>query len=150
MVNRVPKTRYLPLVFFAVVVVAGCGGGEPHYVVTGSVVEGGQPVVIEEYEEGASCVELEFVPLDESGAVVSAETYWAYAKEDGTFVIDGTDGSGIPAGKYRVSVRKMGDTVNGPDDLWQGAHSGDNSKFIYEITADTDDLQIDVASPPTG
>jgi hypothetical protein len=132
----------------AAIATIGCGG-EPRYVIKGTVVEGGKPVEFEYYEEGGSCVELEFEQVGDYGGSTEIESFSTFAKEDGSFVIDGSDGSGIPAGEYRVSLKKIGDTVNGPDDLWQGAHVGANSQFVYEITADMDNLKIDVASPPS-
>ncbi len=130
----------------ACVAVAGCGG-QKLVTVTGEVVEGGQPVVLDVYEEGASCLEVDFCPLDEAGNLVSdpdAPSQSTYCKEDGSFVVEGYDGKGIPAGKYRVAVRRLGQTPNGPGDVWQGKFERDKSPFVVDVPSD-DDIVIDIA-----
>lgn len=148
-------TRHLAKSFVCVLfatVLIGCGGGaEPHYVVTGTVVDDGKPYVIPEdqYEEGGSCVELEFLAVDESGALAEGEAaYYTYVKQDGSFVIDGTDGSGVPAGKYRAVVRRKGETDNEHGDLWGGKFEFDKSPFEFDIQSDQQ-ITIDIATSPT-
>jgi len=134
------------------VVLTGCGGGaEPHFVVTGTSVEDGKPYVIPEgqYEEGGSCVELEFLAVDDSGALAEGGAAgYTYVKQDGSFVIDGTDGSGVPAGKYRAVVRRLGESDDDYGDLWGGKSEFDKSPFEFDIQSDQQ-ITIDIAKSPT-
>jgi hypothetical protein len=129
--------------------VAGCGGGGPTLVtVTGKVVDGGQPVAIQDYEQGGSCLEVEFFPLgeiDDSATYV----YSAYCEQDGSFVLDGMDGNGIPVGNYRVAVRRLGETRSGRGDVWQGRFDGEKSPFVFDIT-DGEEIVIDVSKANPG
>lgn len=135
----------------ACVSVVGCGG-QAGVQVTGKVVDGGQPIVIGTYEEGASCLEVDFQPLDEAGNSLSDPTRPAqatYCKEDGSFVLEGYDGTGIPPGKYRVSVRRRGETPNGPGDVWNGKFDGEKSPFVFDVTG-KEEIVIDIAKANTG
>jgi len=129
------------------IAIAGCGDGIKRVQVTGKVVDGGQPYVVpeEEYEEGGCCVEVEFCPLDESGNF-EGHRFSVYAQSDGTFLIDGIDGDGIPAGKYRVGLRRRTGEMNesGSDDLFNGKFEPDNSPFEYDIT-EAQEIVIDIS-----
>lgn len=130
-------------------VVAGCGSGVKKVEVTGKVVDGGQPYVVpeEEYEEGGCCVQLEFCTLDESGDFADeAERFSVNAKSDGSFLVDGNDGDGIPVGKYRVALRRRtGEmTESGSDDLFNGKFEPENSPFEFDIT-DDQEIVIDIS-----
>jgi len=77
--------------------VIGCGSARSK--VEGKIVKGGQPFTVS--EKGVFV--LSFVP--ESGA--AKETYNATTKHDGTFVIVGPEGRGVPPGKYKVHLKAM-------------------------------------------
>lgn len=127
------------------IAIVGCGGGDPQYTVTGKVVEGGQPIVIEMYEEGGSCLEVEFFPLDEGGALASdAVSHIAFCAEDGSFQMYGAEGEGIPPGKYRVAVRRLGETEDESGDMWGGKFDGDKSPFVVDVPS-SEDIVIDIA-----
>jgi len=119
------------------IAIAGCGDGITRVTVTGKVVDGGEPYVIpeDEYEEGGCCVELEFCHLDESGEF-EGDRFSVIAKSDGSFLVDGYEGDGIPLGKYRVALRRpTGEmTEDGIDDLFNGKFEPDNSPFEFDIT----------------
>lgn len=138
--------RRVYLLFGALVslIVAGCGG-EPLYKVTGKVVDGGQPVAMPaDAEEGGPGLELEFCPLDDSGNL-AGDSFQTYAEQDGSFVMDGNFGDGIPAGKYRVVVRHMGENEEGDSvDLLDGKFEMENSPLEYDITGDQE-ITIDIS-----
>ncbi|HJN07529.1 MAG TPA: hypothetical protein QF564_02480 [Pirellulaceae bacterium] len=128
----------------------GCGSGENLVTVTGKVVDGGAAVVIENYEEGGSCIELELIPLDDAGEPKGdAETHYAIVAEDSTFVVDGNDGSGIPAGKYKVAAYRRGETEDENNDVWGGKFGPDNTPFAIEANG-TDEAVIDISKSPAG
>ncbi len=128
----------------------GCGGGEQLVTVAGQVVDGGEPVVIEPYEEGGSCVELEFIPLDENGSPkADAPAYYIYVAEDSTFVVDGFDGSGIPIGKYKVAAYLRGETDDENNDIWRGKFGPDKTPFVVEADG-AEDVVIDISQQPAG
>lgn len=126
--------------------VAGCGTTEQLATVSGKVVEGGQPVAIEDYEEGGSCLEVEFFPVDEAGQVIPTKpSYGNFVQENGSFVVEGLEGLGIPEGKYRVAVRRIGTTSYGPgQDVWEGKFEADRSPFSVDVPA-TGEVVIDLA-----
>ena len=122
---------------------AGCGGGETLVKVTGKVVQDGQAVSIEGYEEGMECLSVAFIPLDEGGnPKAGARSYSQDVQEDGSFEILGDMGDGIPVGKYRVAVNRLrgGDV----DERWGGNLRPENSPFIFDING-SHDVQIDIA-----
>jgi hypothetical protein len=125
---------------------AGCGGGEKLVTVTGKVVQDGQPISIEGYEEGMECLSVAFIPLDEGGnRKAGARSYSQDCQEDGSFEILGDMGDGIPVGKYRVAVSRVSEAAEeGEDDLWKGKFGPDNSPFIFDING-SHDVQIDIA-----
>jgi hypothetical protein len=145
------RAGYCLLVVIVGIAVAGCdGGGVTLVKVTGKVVDGGQPVELEGgYEEGGNCVEVEFVPLDQSGSPKSgAPAYFKYAAEDGSFVMSGDEGKGIPKGKYRVCVYRRGAETDHPSgDAWEGKFNRENSPFEFDVSRGKE-LVIDISNPP--
>ena len=125
------------------IAVAGCGGGPTLVTVTGKVVDGGQPVIIQDYEQGGSCLEVEFFPLGEVDDSAT-NVYLAFCEQDGSFTLNGFDGNGIPVGNYRVAVRRLGQTPSGRGDVWRGKFDGENSPFVFDIT-DSEEIVIDIA-----
>jgi hypothetical protein len=131
--------------------VAGCGGGEKLVKVTGKVVQDGQPIIIEDYEEGVQCLNVAFIPLDEQGnRKAGARSYSEDCQEDGSFEILGDMGDGIPPGKYRVAVSRVSkageeeDEEDGEADLWKGKFGIKNSPFVFDING-SHDVEIDIA-----
>jgi hypothetical protein len=129
----------------------GCGGGGVKLVtVEGKVVDGGAAVSIENYEEGGSCLELEWIPLDDAGQPKGdAESYYIFVAEDSTFVVDGNDGSGIPEGKYKVAVFRRGETNDENGDVWAGKFGPDKSPFTIDVGVD-EEVVIDISKTPIG
>jgi hypothetical protein len=127
--------------------VAGCGGGEKLVTVTGKVLQDGQPISIENYEEGVESLSVAFIPLDEGGnPKADARSYSHDVQEDGSFEIRGDMGDGIPVGKYRVAVSRVSEAAEeeGGDDLWKGKFGPENSPFVFDING-SHDVEIDIA-----
>jgi hypothetical protein len=85
--------------------ISGCGGSGNNVWVTGKLLKGGAKYVPPQ----GQFVNVTFVGLeiqDDSGKVVqSAEPFQAdLDQENGTFSVPGTEGRGIPPGRYRVAV----------------------------------------------
>jgi hypothetical protein len=123
------------LVALACAALAGCGAGESGVVVTGKVLEGGKPVAIPEYQPEYNCLEVEFFPLDEAGNLASAPSHRASVEENGSFKVEGPMGEGIPAGKYRVAVRRLSDEEEGEEAAagpW-AKFDKENSPFVFEV-----------------
>jgi hypothetical protein len=121
----------------------GCGGGpkEKLVVVKGAVVEDGQAFTIAEddYEEGGACLEVGFIPEK-----AEAKSFFTYAAPDGTFTMDGDMGDGIPLGKYKVSILRLGETDHESGCLWQGKFDQEKTPFTAEVTEAGGDVVIDL------
>ena len=122
---------------------AGCDMGEKLVTVTGRIVEGGQPLAVaeSEYRTGGG-VEVRFVPLDDAGQFARGGTSFATSTQpDGTFVMDGDVGDGIPAGRYRVVLSRRGAGSYSPDaqsqgDMYAGKFDLENSPFTFDLQSD--------------
>ena len=110
----------------------------------GQLLVGGQPAILEDYDEEESYYQLDFFLLDEAGDLVQTgtETPRADADEAGNFVVPGREGKGIPPGKYRVAVAKMGEAGEDINDLWRGKFSREKTTITVDVTGDA--LTIDV------
>jgi hypothetical protein len=64
-------------------------------------------------------------------------------------VVDGDDGSGIPAGKYKVAVYRRGETNDENNDVWGGKFGPENTPFVIEANG-TDEAVIDISKSPAG
>src|SRR6516165_3562032 len=88
----------LPLACF------GCGNSNA-VKVTGKLLQAGQPYIPQAGQRVV--VTLHVVDAKDAAgkAVPAAEPFQAYYDpKDGTFVVPGPDGYGIPPGKYRISI----------------------------------------------
>jgi hypothetical protein len=124
-------------------VVVGCGdSGPPKTVIKGVLSDGGKviPVKVTESKSGQW---LRLWLRDASG---KGDVYDANIKfDDGTFVIAGGDGRGVPAGKYKVFVQWNEKYPMGKD-LLNDKFSETNSKIIRDLPGDGV-LNIDVSKP---
>ncbi len=115
----------------------GCGRDDGGVVAKGMLLDGGAPAVVPDFKDGESCYELEFFPLDASGNLAVAQSYSVTVAQDGSFTVtDRTLKGGIPPGKYRVAVARIGMTRGGDvEDLWQGKFGRQVSPFTCEVQA---------------
>jgi hypothetical protein len=122
----------LPCLLIAFVGV-GCGS---QIKAKGRVVKDGAPFQPGEGE----AVRIFFVPLDPP----QGTTYDSYAGEfnnqDGTFQIKGKDGSGLPPGKYRITMQLM----KNKEDLFNGGLMGPRSPFTCEVKSSSDEVVVDL------
>lgn len=140
------RAWFLVVLVITCIAVAGCpGGGERLCTVTGKVVEGGQPAGSESGESGLS---VEFFPLDDRGSVrTDVPSFSTFVKEDGSFVADGLEGKGIPAGKYRVAVNRT-DLTDGAKRLaWEAKFGRDGSPFEHDVSGDQE-ITLDISQAP--
>jgi hypothetical protein len=132
--------RLLPLGLLALALLAaGCRGGAKKYKVTGKVHRGGQ---VMKYDKLLGSVQVEFVPLD--GKAENASTALA-DPVTGEFNVPGSDGKGLPAGKYRISVRYLPEG-RAKGDLLEGQFGRDNSPIQREVTGPSN-FDIDLDKP---
>jgi hypothetical protein len=95
----------LAMIIAPLVVSPGCGESTNHVWVTGKLLKGGASYAPpKDQQVYVTLVGLEI--QDKSGNTIkSGEPFWAEVdQESGTFFVPGTDGQGIPPGKYRVAV----------------------------------------------
>ena len=113
----------------------GCGDSS-HIKAKGRLVKGGQPYLAPE----GTGFRVFFVPLD----VPEGKHYESFAAEynaeDGSFLVQGKDGKGLPRGKYRVDLQLM----KSKEDLLGGKLLGKKSPYVMEVTSGADDLVIDL------
>ena len=143
------------LVVLVCVAVAGCGGSVKRVNVTGKILDGGTPLALtgRDYQEGAASVEVRFCPDDEALVALLEKlplSLSARAKLDGTFVIDGGDGKGIPVGKYKVALTNRNTNVDrrnpaaGQGDVWGGKFAADKTPFKFDIQ-EPQEIVLDIA-----
>jgi hypothetical protein len=124
---------------------AGCGSSGPDVeiktVLTGKILKGGQPLVVNSAEYGGYAHVEVILIQDVSGG----KSYTATAAEDGSFQVDVFDGEPILPGNYRVAVHQWN---TAPDvDVLQGKYSESNTPVVVEVTASDEPLVIDLDQP---
>src|SRR5207249_3620602 len=106
-----------------------CGeSGPPKTVIKGKISDANKvlPVKVSENKSG----QLLRIWLKEASASKAGESYNARINlEDGTFIIEGGDGRGVPAGKYKVFVEWNEKFPMGKD-LLKDKFNEANSKII--------------------
>jgi hypothetical protein len=137
------RFRFLSVVLLLLLLAAGCSGRlQPR----GRLTKNGDPYLPGEHET----VHLALIrvqdaaPAPEKSDQESSGSYVAtFNREDGTFLVGGADGKGLPAGKYRVTVQIM----KNKKDLLNGAFGAQNSPIVREVTGKADELNLDLAHP---
>jgi hypothetical protein len=119
----------------ACLVLAGCGGGAR---VTGKLTNNGQPLTVS--DKGMIVVSF----IQEGSQPGQPGAYPVDLGPDGTFTVKGTNGQGIPPGKYMISVQQL-DPYPTTDKL-KGQFFGSKSPIVREIKGSTV-LDIDLAKP---
>jgi hypothetical protein len=155
------RTRFAVALLAATLVASpGCGGSGKTVWVTGKLLKGGAAYVPPEGQN----VNVTFIGLetqDASGKMVQGgEPYQADVDQaKGTFSVPGTDGRGIPPGKYRVAVvQKLRrealekskvpgkPRVDRETDLLKNQFSAEQSPIVRELTSSCE-LAIDLDRP---
>jgi hypothetical protein len=120
----------------------GCGRGDGLLRTRGRVVKGGENFVPEEDE----AIGLTFVPITPDGKPPKQFYIVMVDQDTGTFRPYGTQGGGVPPGKYRVAVRLMKDKK----DVYNDKFNEKDSPYIFDVEPDSDEIVIDLDDPPTG
>jgi hypothetical protein len=122
-----------PCLFFSLIAL-GCGNG--FVKAKGRVLKNGEPFRPGEGE----ALRIILAPMDPP----AGNTYDSYAAEfhpeDSTFQVKGKDGSGLPPGKYRVSV----ELLKHKEDLFKGALNGRRSPLTCDVTSASSELVVDL------
>lgn len=121
----------------------GCARGEPRYTVTGRIHNGGKPLPVKPM---VGRLNVLFYPVKEEGGKV-VDPQQAVVKDDGTFSVPGTQGNGIPPGKYKIAVTWQDDYPLGPDKL-KGAYKLEKTQIVRDVDGEKE-IVIDVSNPPT-
>ena len=115
---------------------AGCDGSQVK--ARGRLVKSGQPFVPSDKE----VVHVAFFPAGEESA--SDKSYIVkFNRQDGTFQVVGTDGKGLPPGKYRVTVS----VVKDHEDTFKGAFNVKNSPFLCDVSSGSSEITVDLDTP---
>lgn len=131
----------LPLLFVMLLFLSACSSGEKHIKAKGNLHYNNQPYVVK--HNGSLTVK--FIPVLEADQHFDA--YLAdINRTDGSFVVTGRSGKGIPAGKYRIAVeQRVMDTPREVQEMNEH-FSPANSKILREIIDETP-IIIDLSKP---
>lgn len=112
---------------------AGCNSYTPEsgVIVTGKIVQGGQPVAVETTEDGYNGLKVQFSPADPSDLKLASSV--AMCKASGDFEMT-YEGKGLPPGKYKVSVSVLSN--GNPTETYVGKLDEPNSPITVEVPAD--------------
>jgi hypothetical protein len=105
------------------------------------VLKDGQPLVPKEGES----IRVTFVPIRPDGTPPTDHYHAVFHESDGVFRAAGKDLKGVPPGKYRVAVEYK----KNRQDALDGKFDEDHSPFVFDVTAKTAELVIDLDHPPT-
>ena len=131
MLNRLLQLTICVLVM----TIFGCGGSGS-YQTRGRVLKGGAPLTVAEPD----FVRVVLVPLPEDGTKVLDWYVAEFNGSDGTFIVKGKDGKGMPPGKYRVALEHM----QGRRDAFKGAFDAERSPFIVRVQSASDEIMVDL------
>ena len=125
---------YLLAAAIAGLTVMGCGNNG-FINAKGHIIKGGQPYLLPEGQG----FRIFFMPENTSGTRYDSYSA-AYDPEDGSFLVTGKDGRGLPPGKYQVDIQLR----QGKEDLL----GGKLPPVPLEITPDNKALVIDLDTTP--
>ena len=124
------------VVFTLLFGILGCGPS--HYAPSGKITQGGAPIKMS--DKGVLIIAL-YAESDKDFG--SPEGVDQPAKHDGTFKVKGRLGTGVPAGKYKVSVELKDPYEPSAKDKFGGKYSRANAKVV-EITNSSTEITIDL------
>jgi hypothetical protein len=105
--------------------------------------KGGKLKIPANLPPGDPGVQLTFYPTDPKAQGQDPQQA-VIDKGNVTFELPGNDQKGVPPGKYRVAISLGAYTASGSSDEFKGAFGPENSPIFKEITADNQDVTIDV------
>lgn len=131
------------LFVIAFVLIAGCNRGGRKVSLTGNIVENGQPIKV----PYGSHVSIYFYPLDEEGKVPQGSRGYATSPDtEGSFVMDGDMGVGIPLGKYRITLSNPTTSQQGQQDPWREKFDLKNTPFEVQVDGSFKSITLDVGT----
>ena len=137
--QRLSRLSFLCATLLAV---TGCDSGEKLLPLQGRLLKSG-----EKFEAGPDeLIQITFVPIMADGQPPRDHYYANVNDAKGTFAAAGKTGKGMPAGKYRVALELM----RKKKDVYKGKYDPDRSPYVFDITASTKEIVIDVDKPPPG
>lgn len=137
----------------------GCGsdGGAAagKTIVKGKLVKGGNPYALDQSKvklpkggtglppgvSGESVLQVVFISTE------GKEQFQAKTNPDaGTFEVEGTDGKGIPPGRYKIAITARVGFSPGDPDLFDGKFSPEKTQILRDIKPG-DEVVIDIDKP---
>jgi hypothetical protein len=120
-----------------VLLAVGCGG-RSNIKAKGWVRKGGEPYLTNKGDG----MRIIFAPLE--GTDGRYDSFAAvYQPTDGSFQVVGKDGTGLPPGKYQVSLQHL----RARQDVLKGRFVGKNSPFLLNVKRGGNDLVLDLDQP---
>lgn len=118
---------------------AGCGNSEKLRTKGRLIKDGSQFVPdVDDY------IQVTFIPILPNGAAPLDHYYADVDQDTGVFMPAGKDKQGMPPGKYRVAV----ELKRGKKDLLKGKFDTENTPYVVDVDASTDQIEIDLDNPP--
>jgi hypothetical protein len=112
----------------------GCSSG--YIKAKGRVLKGGVPYTTSEGEG----MRIFFVPVGEIVGTRYDSFAAVYNPKNGSFVVNGKDGRGLPPGKYRIGLQLM----KGKDDLLKGRLLTKNTPLTCEVASSWGEIVIEL------
>jgi hypothetical protein len=137
-VNRRPHTWTETAVCIAAVVVVGCTSGDPNksVAVRGRVIQNGRPLKFLPNEDVSIGFSAADAALGSGGFGASA----GVNAVDGTFTVTGRNHTGVPPGRYRVSLSSQ--VGCGNVDRFEKLFDGKKPPLIVEISPGGDQAVV--------
>lgn len=129
----------LSLILSIGLIALGCGSHEKLRT-KGRLIKGGVDFVpdVDQY------IQVTFMPVPADGGIARDYYYADVDQDTGIFVPAGKDRQGMPPGKYRVAVELMEQRK----DLLRGKFNTENTPYVVDVDAETQEIVIDLDNPP--
>ena len=130
------RFRISSTVVVGLLLMGALGCGASHYQPSGKITKGGAPLTIS--EKGVLEIAL-YAESDKDFGSPEAVTW----EKDGSFKVKGRLGTGVPAGKYRVSVALKDPYTPNAKDVFEGKFAKANAQ-VFEVKDSSTLLEVDV------
>lgn len=124
------------LVFAGLCIVFAAGCGERRMNIKGRIVKGGSAFTVKDDD----FIRLTFIPVMADGKPALNAYIAEVNNQTGTFKALGADLTGIPKGKYRITLAHE----RNRRDLFGGAYDGENSPFVFDINSIAEEIVLDL------